>query len=93
LFPNHVLPHHPDLPMGRAAQTVLVAVRSEVSSRPRAIRATHHQHPKAQTGVVVLTVAQSAADPRLSAHVELAGNVCIVDHARTMHTPATTSDI
>jgi beta-xylosidase len=28
-FPNHVLPHHPDLPLGIAAQTVLDAVRAE----------------------------------------------------------------
>jgi beta-xylosidase len=42
---------------------------------------------------VVLTVAQSAADPGLSAHVELEGEVRIVDHTRAMHTPATASDI
>ena len=28
-FPNHVLPHHPDLPLGVAAQTLLDAVRAE----------------------------------------------------------------
>ena len=45
---------------------------------------------RVEPGQVVLTVAQSAADPGLSAHVELEGEVRIVDHTRTMHTPTTT---
>ena len=45
---------------------------------------------RVEPGQVVLTVAQSAADPGLSAHVELEGEVRIVDHTRAMHTPATT---
>ena len=45
---------------------------------------------RVEPGHVVLTVAQSAADPGLSAHVELEGEVRIVDHTRTMHTPTTT---
>jgi beta-xylosidase len=36
-LPNHVLPHHPDLPMGIAAQTVLSRARtSHPRSRPKA---------------------------------------------------------
>ena len=45
---------------------------------------------RVEPGHVVFTVAQSAADPGLSAHVELEGEVRIVDHTRTMHTPTTT---
>ena len=48
---------------------------------------------RVEPGHIVLTVAQSAADPGQSAHVELEGDVRIVDHTRTMHTPTTTSDI
>ena len=44
---------------------------------------------RVEPGHVVLTVAQSAADPGLSAHVELEGDVRVVDHTRTMHTPTT----
>lgn len=45
---------------------------------------------RVEPGRILLTVAQSAADPGLSANVELEGEVRFVDHRRAMHTPATT---
>lgn len=43
---------------------------------------------RVEPGRIVLTVAQSAADPGHSVDVTVEGEVCFVDHTRVMNTPA-----